>query len=42
MLVAGYIGACVKRVPRAASPELVKFIRRHQLRRLFLMESVWR
>jgi biofilm PGA synthesis N-glycosyltransferase PgaC len=42
MLTAGYVSGYLKRTPRAASPELMRFIRRQQLRRLLMMESVWR
>ncbi len=41
-LVAGYLEGCLQRAPRPVSPELVRFVRRQQLRRLLLMESVWR
>jgi glycosyltransferase involved in cell wall biosynthesis len=40
-LVAGYLEGYLRAKPRAASPELVKFIRRQQVRRLLLMKSVW-
>jgi biofilm PGA synthesis N-glycosyltransferase PgaC len=40
-LVAGYLEGYVHGKARAASPELVKFIRRQQVRRLLLMKSVW-
>jgi biofilm PGA synthesis N-glycosyltransferase PgaC len=42
MLMAGYLYGCLRRPPRAASPQLVKFIRQQQIRRLLMMESVWR
>jgi hypothetical protein len=41
-LAAGYLQAAVQRSPRPVSPALVRFVRRQQLRRLLLMESVWR
>ncbi|HLX37416.1 MAG TPA: glycosyltransferase family A protein, partial [Candidatus Binataceae bacterium] len=41
-LLAGYAGGYLRRSEKIAPPELVKYIRRQQLRRLFLMESVWR
>jgi biofilm PGA synthesis N-glycosyltransferase PgaC len=41
-LMAGYLEGYVRRYRKIASPELVKFIRRQQLRRLLMMESVWR
>jgi glycosyltransferase involved in cell wall biosynthesis len=42
MMLAGYFEGFVKRLPRAASPELVRFIRRQQLRRLLMLETLWR
>jgi poly-beta-1,6-N-acetyl-D-glucosamine synthase len=41
-LLAGYLEGYVARRPRAASPELVRFVRDQQLRRLMLRESLWR
>ncbi len=41
-MLAGYLQGYLDRGDLLASPELVKFIRRQQLRRLLLMESVWR
>lgn len=41
-LLAGYLEGYFRRLRKTASPELVKFIRRQQLRRLLMMESVWR
>jgi len=41
-LFAGYLGGYLRRNQKIAPPELVKFIRRQQLRRLLMMESVWR
>ncbi len=41
-LLAGYVDGYLRRRQKLASPELVKFIRRQQMRRLLLMESVWR
>ena len=41
-IMAGYLEGCLRRSPRPASPALIRFIRRQQLRRLLLMESVWR
>jgi hypothetical protein len=37
----GYVEGYLQNKPRAASPELVKFIRRQQLRRLMFQDSVW-
>ena len=42
MLLAGYVDSCIRRPPRLASPDLVKFVRRQQMRRLLMMESTWR
>jgi biofilm PGA synthesis N-glycosyltransferase PgaC len=41
-LLAGYVEGYLRRNQKTASPELVKFIRRQQLRRMLMMESVWR
>jgi poly-beta-1,6-N-acetyl-D-glucosamine synthase len=41
-LVAGYLEAAMQRSPRPVSPATIRFVRRQQLRRLLLMESVWR
>jgi hypothetical protein len=41
-LLAGYIDGYVRKLPRSASPELVKFIRREQHKRLLMLESNWR
>jgi len=42
MLLAGYAEGFVLGKPRAASPELKRFVARQQLRRLLGMESAWR
>jgi hypothetical protein len=42
MMLAGFCEGYLRKAPRAASPELVKFIRRQQLRRLLMLESLWR
>jgi len=42
MMLAGFCDGYLRKAPRAASPELVKFIRRQQLRRLLMQESLWR
>jgi poly-beta-1,6-N-acetyl-D-glucosamine synthase len=42
MMLAGYFDALVRRLPQAAPPELIRFIRRQQLRRLLRLETVWR
>jgi poly-beta-1,6-N-acetyl-D-glucosamine synthase len=41
-LVAGFVEGALKRSPRRLSHAHIKFVRRQQLRRLLLMESVWR
>lgn len=41
-MLAGYLQGYLDRGELLASPDLVKFIRKQQIRRLFLMESVWR
>ena len=41
-LVAGYAEGSLKRSPRRMSPAQIRFVRRQQLRRLLMMESVWR
>jgi glycosyltransferase involved in cell wall biosynthesis len=41
-LVAGYAESFLKRLPRQLSRAQIDFVRRQQLRRLLLMESVWR
>jgi poly-beta-1,6-N-acetyl-D-glucosamine synthase len=40
-MFAGYLEGYLHRRPRTASPELIKFIRRQQTRRLLLMKTVW-
>ena len=42
LLLAGFLKGYIRREPRCAEPELVRFIRRHQHRRLLLQESLWR
>ena len=41
-LMAGYLESAMRRSPRPVSPAVIKFVRRQQLRRLLLRESVWR
>jgi poly-beta-1,6-N-acetyl-D-glucosamine synthase len=41
-LAAGYVREYWRAGPRAASPEMVRFVRRQQIRRLTLRESLWR
>jgi biofilm PGA synthesis N-glycosyltransferase PgaC len=42
LLIAGFLKGYLRREHRTASPELIKFVRRQQLRRLMLRESLWR
>jgi hypothetical protein len=42
LLLAGFVKGYVRRPRRSAAPELIKFIRQQQVRRLLLMESLWR
>ena len=42
MMLAGYFEGYLKRSPRPASPELVRFVRRQQIRRLMMLDSIWR
>lgn len=42
MMLAGFCEGYLRKAPRAASPELVRFIRRQQVRRLLMQESLWR
>lgn len=39
--IAGYLDGWVHRRPRINDPDLIKFIRRQQMRRLLMMESLW-
>ncbi len=41
-MLAGFLEGYLERRPRAASPELMKFVREQQVRRLLLKESLWR
>jgi glycosyltransferase involved in cell wall biosynthesis len=41
-LLAGYLQGYLRRDEKIASPDLVRFIRKQQLRRLLMMDSVWR
>ena len=41
LLLAGYLEGYLSRKPRSAPPEVVRFVRTQQLRRLMLMESLW-
>jgi len=42
LLIAGFVNGYLRGEPRCAEPELVRFIRRHQHRRLLFQESLWR
>jgi poly-beta-1,6-N-acetyl-D-glucosamine synthase len=41
MMLAGYLEGYLWRLPRPAPPELIRFVRRQQLRRLMMLDSVW-
>ena len=41
-LVLGYVRGYVRRVPRAPDAELIRYLRRQQLRRLLGMSSIWK
>jgi biofilm PGA synthesis N-glycosyltransferase PgaC len=41
LMLIGYLQGYVRRRRRIASPELIKFIRKQQIRRLMLRESLW-
>jgi biofilm PGA synthesis N-glycosyltransferase PgaC len=42
LLLAGFFQGYLRGEPRAADPVLVRFIRRHQTRRLMGMQTIWR
>ncbi|MBV8774760.1 MAG: glycosyltransferase family 2 protein [Deltaproteobacteria bacterium] len=42
VMLAGYFEGFARGMPRAASPELVRFVRRQQIRRLLMLETLWR
>ena len=42
LLIAGFVNGYLRGEPRCAEPELIRFIRRHQHRRLLFQESLWR
>lgn len=42
LMVAGYFEGYLRRWPRSVPADVIRFVRRQQLRRLMLMESVWR
>lgn len=41
MMLAGYLEGFVRHRPRVNDPDLIRFIRRQQMRRLMLMDSQW-
>ncbi len=41
-LLAGFLAGYLRRQPRTAPQDVVSFIRRHQRRRLLMMDSIWR
>jgi biofilm PGA synthesis N-glycosyltransferase PgaC len=41
IMLAGYFEGYLKRWPRPLPPELIRFVRRQQLRRLLMLETVW-
>lgn len=41
-LLWGYLGGHLQRGPRVDDPELIRYLRRQQLKRLLLRESIWR
>lgn len=41
MMVAGYVEGFVRRRPQVNDPDLIRFVRRQQMRRLLLMDSQW-
>ena len=42
LLLSGYFQCCLRKQKRTADPTLVRFIRRHQLRRLMGLQTIWR
>jgi hypothetical protein len=42
MMLAGYFDGFVRRKPRAAPPEVVRFVPQQELRRLLMRETLWR
>jgi biofilm PGA synthesis N-glycosyltransferase PgaC len=41
-LLYGYVTGYLKRVPRVDDPEMIRFLRRQQINRLFGRDSIWR
>jgi poly-beta-1,6-N-acetyl-D-glucosamine synthase len=42
MMLTGYFEGYLRRLPRPAPPELIRFVRRQQLRRLLMRDTLWR
>ncbi len=42
LLLAGFVQGYLRGEPRAADPALTRFVRRHQLRRLMGLKTIWR
>jgi glycosyltransferase involved in cell wall biosynthesis len=38
----GFVSGYIRRAPRVADPALIQYIRKQQLRRLLLLESIWK
>jgi hypothetical protein len=41
-MIAGYFDSQIRRRPTVNDTELISFIRRQQVRRLLMLDSVWR
>jgi poly-beta-1,6-N-acetyl-D-glucosamine synthase len=41
-LIIGYVSGYLKQIPRVDDPELIRYLRRQQLARLFGKETIWR
>ena len=41
-LAYGFLDSYRRRIPQVADPELIRYVRNQQLRRLFLMSSIWK
>ncbi len=42
LMLAGFVEGYLRGWPQAATPDLIRFTRRQQIRRLLMLESVWR
>jgi len=40
-LLAGFLSAYLARLPRSSDPDLIRYVRKQQMRRLMLRESLW-